>query len=415
VRKGRDRKVTSRPLAARLIAFTALAIFTVSAFSVSTSANEYVPLTYEFTDAKESYAPGDSFNVTFDVMNSYGNISGYYYYIKVVNVSAYFSWMGAGAWTGIDVSNSSVMLYPGEGESYSAEFQVPLNLSDKNYGYKFKVIFDYWHTSWGYMGQDNTETVLYHDLAVESPSPVTPDNPDEQLDLVPILATIVLVVAIGVAGAILYSRSSTHKPGPGAQAAAALGTAHASATSSSEMPMIKSAPGERFPIERGFVYLVKEKRPGIAFAMFKEAVDHNAKGMVITREHPNRLRQTHEFEASKILWLTRRVGEDHIDPTELTRLSMTISKFIEGTPKSVVLVEGLEYLITQNDFETVLRFVNHLHDFVLAHDCAVVIVLDPRVLSTRELALLERTARVVESGEYSIVKPERLQEGVEAK
>jgi hypothetical protein len=404
--------VTRRPLAACLITFAALAFITVSAVPANTSANEYVPLTFDFTDAKESYAPGDSFNVTFDVMNSYGNMSGYYYYIKVVNVSAYYSWMGPGSWTGIDVSNSSVILYPGGGESYSAEFKVPQNLSAKNYGYKFKVFFELWHTSWGYMGQDFTETILYHDLAIESTTPASPENPDEQLDLTPILAAIVLVVAIGVVGAVLYSRANPQKPEPAAQAAAASGMAQ---VSSSEMPTIKSAPGERFPIERGFVYLVKEKRPGIAFAMFKEAVDHNANGMVITREHPNRLKQTHEFEASRILWLTRRVGEDHIDPTELTRLSMTISKFIEGTPKSVVLVEGLEYLITQNDFETVLRFVNHLHDFVLAHDCAVIIVLDPRVLSTRELALLERSARVVEAGEYSIVKPERLPEGVEAK
>jgi hypothetical protein len=405
--------VTCRPHAARLISLAALALFAASAVPANTSANEFVPLTFEFTDAKESYAPGDGFNVTFDVANSYGNISGYYYYIKVVNVSAYFSWMGPGAWTGIDLSNTSAMLYPGEGESYSAEYQVPANLSSKNYGYKFKVIFDLWHTSWGYMGRDFTETVLYHDLSVEQLPPVNPENPDEQLDMVPILAAIVLLVAIGVAGAVMYSRSSPRGPEPAAHAAAA-GTATASAASSSELPTIKSAPGERFPIERGFVYLVKEKRPGIAFAMFKEAVDHKAQGMVITREHPNRLKQTHEFEASRILWLTRRVGEDHIDPTELTRLSMTISKFIEGTKKSVVLVEGLEYLITQNDFETVLRFVNHLHDFVLAHDCAVIIVLDPRVLSTRELALLERSARVVEAGEYSIVKPERLQEEVEA-
>jgi len=79
-----------------------------------------------------------------------------------------------------------------------------------------------------------------------------------------------------------------------------------------------------------------------------------------------------------------------------------------------VLLEGLEYLITQNDFETVLRFVNHLHDFVLAHDCAVVIVIDPRVLATRELALLERSSRIVEPGEYSVVKPDRLSEELEA-
>ena len=408
---GRDIRVVHRPLAACIVAFAMLTLFAASVVPAKTSANDFVPLTFDFTDAKESYAPGDSFNVSFDVLNSYGNISGNYYQVKVVNISAYFSWMGPGAWTGVNVSNSSRLLYPSDGQRFNLVFQVPLNLSDKNYGYKFKVTFDLWHTVWGYMGQDYTETTLYHDFAV-----VTPENPHNELDLLPIIAVIALVAAIVIIGVGLYAWSNRKKTKPeAAQAEAAMGMARFPATSSSEMPIIHATPGERFPIERGFVYLVKEKRPGIAFAMFNEAVGHGAKGMVITREHPNRLKQTHEFEATRILWLTRRVGEDHVDPTELTRLSMTISKFIEGTPKSVVLVEGLEYLITQNDFETVLRFVNHLHDFVLAHDCAVIIVLDPRVLSTRELALLERSARVVESGELSIVKPERLNETLEAK
>jgi hypothetical protein len=80
----------------------------------------------------------------------------------------------------------------------------------------------------------------------------------------------------------------------------------------------------------------------------------------------------------------------------------------------VILLEGIEYIITQNDFESVLRFVNHLHDFVLAHDCAVIIVIDPRVLSTRELALLERSGRIVEPAEAAEVKNNKLAEELEA-
>ena len=178
-------------------------------------------------------------------------------------------------------------------------------------------------------------------------------------------------------------------------------------------PVILAHPGERFPIEKGSIYLVKEKRPSIAFAMFNEATKSGAKGMLVAREHPNRLSQMHKFEAAKILWLTRRVGVDHIDPTELSLLSLGITRFVEGTGKSVVLIEGLEYLITQNDFETVLRFVNHLHDFVLGHDCAIVIVVDPRVLSTRELALLERSARIVEAADRGVIPPERLAQEAE--
>jgi hypothetical protein len=141
---------------------------------------------------------------------------------------------------------------------------------------------------------------------------------------------------------------------------------------------------------------VKEKRPRFSFEMFNEAVGHGATGMLVAREHPNRLRQMYSFEAGKILWLTRRAGVDHIDPTELSLLSLRITKFVESTQRAVVLIEGLEYMITQNDFESVLRFANHLHDFVISHDTAVIIVVDPRVLTIRELALLERSARIVE-------------------
>jgi hypothetical protein len=149
-------------------------------------------------------------------------------------------------------------------------------------------------------------------------------------------------------------------------------------------------------VQRGFIYLVKEKRPVTAFAMFNDAMAQGAAGMLVVREHPDRLRQVYRFDAKTILWLTRRAGKDHNDPTELSLLSLRISKFVESAERAVVLIEGMEYLITQNDFEAVLRFVNHMHDFVVAHDCAVIFMVDPRVLSTRELALLERSAKIVE-------------------
>jgi hypothetical protein len=412
---GRDDRVFRTPFAALLVAVPLLISCVGLLTPERAAANDFVPLYFEFVQTNSSFAPGDNFTVEFTVTNNYGNISGNYYYIKVTSISAYFSWMGTGEWNVTDLSSSSLTLYPGDAETFNITYQVPSDAVARTYGYKFMVDFDQWNTVWGAMNPDNTESTFNYGLNVAVPTP-PPTNPG--IDWLPLLGALAVLVVVAVAGVLLYTKPSSKGTPPGAKAAPAddaLGMAEFPSSSSSELPIIRAAPGERFPIERGFVYLVKEKRPGIAFAMFREAVVHGAKGMVITREHPNRLKQTYEFEASRILWLTRRVGEDHVDPTELTRLSMTVSKFIEGTPKSVVLIEGLEYLITQNDFETVLRVVNHLHDFVLSHDCAVIIVLDPRVLSTRELALLERPARVVESGELSVVRPDRLAESADAK
>ena len=251
------------------------------------------------------------------------------------------------------------------------------------------------HTAWGNITYTWGADLTYHDFVVAENLETQPNG---KVDYLPYLAVIALALAAASIGVTIYwRRGKGTEPGvvdaPTVQAASEMSAQQAGVVT---YPVIRATPGEGFPVEKGFIYLVKEKRPNISFAMFKEATAHGAKGMLVAREHPNRLKQMHEFEASKILWLTRRVGVDHIDPTELSLLNLEITKFVQGTPKSVVLLEGLEYIITQNDFETVLRFVNHLHDFVLAHDCAVVIVIDPRVLSTRELALLERSARIVE-------------------
>ena len=398
-----------RLFAACLSALALLALLSVPTAPASALQDERIAVVFDFDPSLSQYHTNQSFEILFTVTNNKMPSTQFPDEIKVTNISAYFSWMGPNERVMADVTNSSIELQPDEFQVFTLNVTVPADAEPRTYTYKLWVGF-YDYTAWGVDYDNEWASDPYHDFTVAEKSSST-------TDYLPFLALIGIVLAVGIIGGLLYSRSESRRPSSAlsaAQTSGALGTAGARPASSGELPAIRTSPNEGFPVERGFVYLVKEKRPSVAFAMFNEAVNHGAKGMVVTREHPNRLRQTHDFKAEKILWLTRRVGEDHVDPTELIRLSMNVSKFIEGTSKTVVLVEGLEYLITQNDFETVLRFVNHLHDFVLAHDCAVIIVLDPRVLSTRELALLERSARVVESGDFGVVKPERLSDSIEA-
>ena len=379
----------------------------------ATSAEEErIDVVFSFDPSKPAYEPGENFTIVFTVTNTKMKSTEYPDEVMVRNLSAWFSWMGPTERFMQEVPEPA-WLEPGELAVYRLNMSVPSNAAAADYTYKVWVDF-YDNSYWGVDMDNEWSSVLLSGFTVRLPE--APDGGGEDgttPHLWPYMAAAVAVVA--VVAAIGYAYWSAAGKGGQAGGADRLGMAQVPSSASSELPVIRAAPGERFPIERGFVYLVKEKRPGIAFAMFNEAVNRGATGMLVVREHPNRLKQTHDFRAEKILWLTRRVGEDHIDPTELSLLSLQISKFIESRPKSVVLIEGLEYLITQNDFETVLRFVNHMHDFVLAHDCAVIIVLDPRVLSTREMALLERSARIVEPGDYGVVKPEKVAEATAGK
>lgn len=396
-------------------ALAVLCLLWVSCFTVFTSAHAVaadgapIDITFEFSPASSSYKPGENIAVNFTVVNTMPSSDYVYddlaYKEKVTNLSVHFSWMAPSEFVRSDVSNSSEWLEPdglGIGE-YALPVSIPADALEQTHSYYFRVEY-LAHTAWGnltyYWGTGTT----YRDFIVSSESGA--ETQGQLADLGPYLAWIAVVLSVGAIGAVLYYRSRRGEMVAGAHGTSVGGAA--SDVNGDSYPVIHPVPGEPFPIEKGFIYLVKEKRPNVAFAMYNEAVTHGAKGMLAVREHPIRLKQMHQFTADTIIWLTRRAGKDHIDPTELSLLSLRMTKFVEKEKKSVVLIEGLEYLITQNDFETVLRFYNHLHDFILSHDCAVVVVVDPRVLSMRELALLERAAKIVEPPEpLEAVLPEK--------
>jgi len=382
------------------IALAALIASFLGSAVPASAADDYIEVVFDFEPSKASYAPNESFEILFTVRNILLNVTEPPNLIKIANLSAYFSWMGPSERIVQPVSGAQ-WLYPGEAAQCSLNLTVPANASEKTYSYLLVVEYN-WMWTYGTVTLTWTSQT-YRDFVVEKQSI---SGPTERVDYLPFAVAAVVVVAIGAVGAVLYSRRSKS---PQVTSIIANREEPATLTRSASVtyPNIHAVPGEQFPIERGSIYLVKEKRPNISFAIFNEAVNHGAKGMLVVREHPNRLNQMHSFEAAKILWLTRRVGVDHIDPTELSLLSLEITKFVEGAPRSVVLIEGVEYMITQNDFESVLRLVNHLHDFVLARDSAVIVTIDPRVLSTRELALLERSAKIVEPAEGGEQRPER--------
>ena len=405
-----------RSVIACLVAASAFASLLLAAAPFSAGQSDPINIISDFSPALDTYDQGQNFSVMLTVTNAMFYNPDFTSKVMVTNISSYFSWLPPNTWLRKDVSSNSTWLSPSEFVTFTMNMSIPANATPRTHSYAFRVEYLWFteNTSWGVNGPVVWQSITYHDFVVILPT-VTP-NDDKPVDYIPFISAVALLLAVGSVGAFLYhtrSKDKGRKP-ISLNGVEALGLTEVPVRSSSGYPVILAMPGEQFPIEKGFIYLVKEKRPGIAFAMFNEATTHGAKGMLVVREHPNRLKQLHEFDAAKILWLTRRVGVDHIDPTELSLLSLEITRFVEGASKSVVLLEGLEYIITQNDFETVLRFVNHLHDFVLAHDSAVIIVMDPRVLNVRELALLERAARIVEPVEHIETRQDRLETELEA-
>ncbi|MFQ6107244.1 MAG: chromosomal replication initiator protein DnaA [Thermoplasmata archaeon] len=152
-------------------------------------------------------------------------------------------------------------------------------------------------------------------------------------------------------------------------------------------------------IERELVggrsYLIEEDRPANVFRLCREAMEEGNSAFLVTRTNPKRMRDMFDLGDARIVWLTDRdsATEETIPPT-LERIIYVIENFIRSTDKGVVALDGLEYLISNNNFDAVLRFLRRLIDEVSESSSFFLLSVSPKTLKEQELKILEREMEV---------------------
>jgi two-component system cell cycle response regulator len=144
-------------------------------------------------------------------------------------------------------------------------------------------------------------------------------------------------------------------------------------------------------LDRGAGYVVIEAKPSHSFEIFKDLVTHGAQGLCITRTPPKTIVQQYGLEKTPILWLSRVANAKNcVRPSPPENIAMAVEHFISVSRDSVVLLDGLEYLIAHNDFASVLALLHDMNENVSLQDSILLIPLDPRAIEDREFALIRR-------------------------
>ncbi len=141
-------------------------------------------------------------------------------------------------------------------------------------------------------------------------------------------------------------------------------------------------------LEAGTAYIVKEERPYESYKAFSE-LSKEENGLIITRIHPLRVKERFGI-SSKVLWLSTIEGKNTIEPTQLSKLAFIISHFVKINKGGTILLDGIEYLILQNDFETVLKFIYSIMDYISVHKAILLLPISPKALSQSQIKMLER-------------------------
>ena len=153
-----------------------------------------------------------------------------------------------------------------------------------------------------------------------------------------------------------------------------------------------SGDGERV-LKSGSSYLFTERGVPRAYDAFKKLLAEGRRGLVISRNHPNRIQQTYGLDCP-IMWIAKSTkpsgGVISLEPTRLMKIHSTVSDFIKANPGSVVLLDGLEYLITENGFAPVMKTIQLTNEEVAMSGSYLIVPIDPRTLETQQLGYLER-------------------------
>lgn len=142
--------------------------------------------------------------------------------------------------------------------------------------------------------------------------------------------------------------------------------------------------------------LVKSKKVDLSYRMFVSEIAAGNKGLLITRVHPDQIRERYGLIKTPILWLSGQPGPDRLDPASLSIVQHTMIDFLQKSPQSVILLDGLEYLATENQVDKVLRLIYSVHDAVVITGSKLIVPIDPNILSTKDMAFFEREFYVIE-------------------
>ncbi len=150
-------------------------------------------------------------------------------------------------------------------------------------------------------------------------------------------------------------------------------------------------------MEAGFSYLVKDPDMDKSFKTFEILLKKGYSGMCISREFPDKIKKNHDMEGAKIIWLSNVEHEYAVNPVNLGNIYHMIEQFLmKNKENTVILLSGMEYLISQNNYKAILKLVQLLNDQVAVNQSMLIVPVLVEALENTHIRMLERELSTIE-------------------
>ncbi|AHF81379.1 DUF835 domain-containing protein [Thermococcus paralvinellae] len=144
--------------------------------------------------------------------------------------------------------------------------------------------------------------------------------------------------------------------------------------------------------------VLKQLSPGVymcnneeeCYSLFLELLKERP-GLIISRKPAYIIKKKFRLKETPILWLSKIEGDNTVYPTRLNYLMQVLIDFMkkENIPKAILL-DGIEYLVLENGFDTVFKFLTKLKDYAIMNNAIILVPIVRDVYGEREAVLLMR-------------------------
>ena len=147
----------------------------------------------------------------------------------------------------------------------------------------------------------------------------------------------------------------------------------------------------RYELKHGSTYFVKN-----GYDPFRDAVKCGAFGLVATTSHPKHIKEKYHFTTTPVIWISDDAVEMGVKPADIKRMSILLMNFMKKIGNAIVLLDGIDSLITINGFEKMRWIIQILNNTARTTNSLLII---PTALEGETLNKLKKGMEYVKVGE----------------
>ncbi len=147
-------------------------------------------------------------------------------------------------------------------------------------------------------------------------------------------------------------------------------------------------------LREGYNYILLAEDVDEVFSIFSAMVETDIPYLIITTKIPSKIREKYGLDLDNIMWLSDQESDEYklLDPNRLEfEITRVITNFSQKKERGVIFLDGLEYLIVENGFERVSKFIKKTADICSINVITYVTYVNPNSISEEKLSVLKST------------------------